>query len=442
MKAFIMKHSKQLSLQDRLHAIWYCIPMDEECRSFTAGEKKFFLQCNTGRKLQSSVPVIVLFTKFDALYDIVFEQLEEEGILGKDATEQALKCAQESFANGPQLKFLKDVPWPPKHVCLPDMNKEGADCGPLIEHMAGTLDDEILTQLFVSTQQTNLELCMKYAVERTLSRLIDSAETMTKESHQKIIRELGSWFPHIEVVSVSILLQARAMLIQVITHWPGLKPWAEPDQAYLGQAQLSLEGGLVGLMARPEVCESQSWATKPWLSRLLCHPPRKAHGTANAAPSHIQTPTTVTASNEDDSDIDPLHSKPRRLTKGKKHAHVAANGNSELSAGAELEPDSLLNEAGPSATINPPQAPAIIDDERDADRFLKDVQVMDIDEPEKSRQEQQSRDINKKISAPYSDNKGKKYRHCVLCSKKTKKPVAFVNEVTTMRCHMEALHQH
>jgi hypothetical protein len=47
-----------------------------------------------------------------------------------------------------------------------DMDKDDADCGPLIERTAGTLDNEVVEQLFVSTQQTNVELCMKYAVER------------------------------------------------------------------------------------------------------------------------------------------------------------------------------------------------------------------------------------------------------------------------------------
>ena len=47
-----------------------------------------------------------------------------------------------------------------------DMDSDDADCRPLMERTAGTLDDEVLTRLFVSTQQTNLELCMKYAVER------------------------------------------------------------------------------------------------------------------------------------------------------------------------------------------------------------------------------------------------------------------------------------
>jgi hypothetical protein len=44
------------------------------------------------------------------------------------------------------------------------MDKDDADCGPLIERTAETLDDDTLKQMFVSTQRTNLEVCMKYAV--------------------------------------------------------------------------------------------------------------------------------------------------------------------------------------------------------------------------------------------------------------------------------------
>jgi hypothetical protein len=51
-------------------------------------------------------------------------------------------------------------------VNLLDMDKDNADCGSLIKLTAETLDNEVLQQLFVSTQQTNLDLCMKYAVER------------------------------------------------------------------------------------------------------------------------------------------------------------------------------------------------------------------------------------------------------------------------------------
>ncbi|KAG1726785.1 uncharacterized protein EDB91DRAFT_1165613 [Suillus paluster] len=117
-KAFIADRSKRTSLKDRLHVIWYCIPMNEACRSFTEGEIKFFSHCDTG-----SIPVIVLFTKFDALHTIEFAQLKRDGASRKDAKELAPKRAEESFANGSQLKFLynpNDIGRPPKcHVCLP-----------------------------------------------------------------------------------------------------------------------------------------------------------------------------------------------------------------------------------------------------------------------------------------------------------------------------------
>ncbi|KAG2072219.1 hypothetical protein BDR04DRAFT_1153482 [Suillus decipiens] len=160
-KEFITRRSKETSLPDRLHAIWYCIPMDQECRSFTAGERKFFSQCDTG-----TIPVIVLFTKFDALHDDAYMELTSREMPGEIASAQAPKHAEQSFANGPQLKFLKDLQPPKCHVCLPDMNKDGADCGPLIQCTAGTLDNDVLQRLFISTQQTNLELCMEYALRR------------------------------------------------------------------------------------------------------------------------------------------------------------------------------------------------------------------------------------------------------------------------------------
>ncbi|KAG2131673.1 hypothetical protein DEU56DRAFT_872170 [Suillus clintonianus] len=164
---FIARRLKKTDIKDRIHAIWYCIPMDEESRSFTEAELRFFSRCDTG-----SIPVIVIFTKFDALYDDEFVRLTEEGKSRTDANALAPKRAEETFANGTQLKFLyhsKDIRRPPKcHVCLPDMDKDDADCGPLIKQTARTLDSEVLQQLFVSTQQTNLELCMEYAVERYL----------------------------------------------------------------------------------------------------------------------------------------------------------------------------------------------------------------------------------------------------------------------------------
>ncbi|KAG1888568.1 hypothetical protein F4604DRAFT_1889510 [Suillus subluteus] len=185
--------SKEKRLSDRIHVIWYCIPMDEDGRSFTEGEVKFFSQCDTG-----SVPVIVLFTKFDALYDDEFAELISQGVSRKDAEVLVPQHAKEAFANGPQLKLLC-------HICLPDMDKDNADCTPLIERTAETLDDDTLQQLFVSTQRTTLEVCMRYAIKESLAQHLDSTQAISSrvfgKSDRKIVNRLGDWFPRTTVRS-------------------------------------------------------------------------------------------------------------------------------------------------------------------------------------------------------------------------------------------------
>lgn len=47
-----------------------------------------------------------------------------------------------------------------------DMNKLEAKCPELTAQTASVLDDNVLQQLFVSTQQNNLELCIEYVVKR------------------------------------------------------------------------------------------------------------------------------------------------------------------------------------------------------------------------------------------------------------------------------------
>ncbi|KIK38148.1 hypothetical protein CY34DRAFT_809692 [Suillus luteus UH-Slu-Lm8-n1] len=72
--------------------------MDEDGRSFTNGEVKFFSQCGTGS-------IIVLFTKFDALCDDEFAELLSNGVSRKDTEALVPQRAKEAFANGPQLKL-------------------------------------------------------------------------------------------------------------------------------------------------------------------------------------------------------------------------------------------------------------------------------------------------------------------------------------------------
>ena len=46
------------------------------------------------------------------------------------------------------------------------MHVSGADCSGLIEKTTAALSSENLQQLFLSTQQNNIELCVIYGVKR------------------------------------------------------------------------------------------------------------------------------------------------------------------------------------------------------------------------------------------------------------------------------------
>ena len=131
-----------------------------------------------------SVPVLVLFTKFDALLVHAMGELEEENHC--DATLEALPArAMEIFERYKLPLRLAQSTYPPKsHVtmegkchltnCIIDgielsiteMHTENGDCSKLMEETAEMLNDEAIEQMFVSTQQISVELCTERALKR------------------------------------------------------------------------------------------------------------------------------------------------------------------------------------------------------------------------------------------------------------------------------------
>jgi len=203
---FIKERSKKKKLQDQVHAIWYCIPTDDS-RPITRAEDAFFSNCGTGR-----VPVVAIFTKFDALVTEAFQTLRKKKMSLKDAKAEALTHAEEAFAKE-YLDLIYKKQFPPKgHLYLRDMNKLEAKCPELTAQTASVLDDNVLQQLFVSTQQNNLELCIKYVVKRyivpkvimykesniisTIVRNISGREWAEREV-KIVMMEILGWFPHL-----------------------------------------------------------------------------------------------------------------------------------------------------------------------------------------------------------------------------------------------------
>ncbi|KAL4066359.1 hypothetical protein V8B97DRAFT_2025504 [Scleroderma yunnanense] len=162
MNEFVAHRATTLKLEQRIHAIWFCIPMTDFHRTITAAEARFFNKCDTG-----SVPVIVLLTKADTLNFAAIEQLLDEGKTIEAAKEQAFGLEKQMLTNI-QTKIARELAqctFPPKgYLPLNNMNGPCADCTLLLRCTADALDQVALLQLLITTQQANLVLNIEYAV--------------------------------------------------------------------------------------------------------------------------------------------------------------------------------------------------------------------------------------------------------------------------------------
>ncbi|KAG1732649.1 uncharacterized protein EDB91DRAFT_665046 [Suillus paluster] len=198
MKKFISERANAKKLEERLHAIWYCIPMDDHWRTFQRSEEKFFSECNTG-----NVPVIAVFTKFEALCPVAFGELGEEliGVSNEECLKRIAQRVEELFNNTRVWDRLCDPEnrtHPKCYVCLQNMNEPDTNCNILVECTTFALDDEELRLCLVSTQQSNLELCIKCAVET----LVDCAHQQVLRlptDHEAYLWDLAKWFPYLTV---------------------------------------------------------------------------------------------------------------------------------------------------------------------------------------------------------------------------------------------------
>ncbi|KAG2052228.1 hypothetical protein BDR06DRAFT_973213 [Suillus hirtellus] len=157
--------------------------MDEPCRTFQRSEEKFFSECGTGHgepatslspvvlglNDQSSVPVIAVFTKFEALRPVAYGEIKKEikGVSGDKWSKRIAQRVEELFTKTGvcgRLYDPKNCTRPKSHVRLENMNKPDTNCNALLEHTTFALDNNELWLCLVSTQQSNLDLCIKCVV--------------------------------------------------------------------------------------------------------------------------------------------------------------------------------------------------------------------------------------------------------------------------------------
>ncbi|KAG8213639.1 hypothetical protein J3R82DRAFT_10329 [Butyriboletus roseoflavus] len=172
----IIQHIHRFTPPDR-----YCIPMDKLDRAIQTAEEKFFQEFDPG-----NVPVVVLFTKFDALLPVALGKLEpaDRRLPLQERLSKAEVLIDGIFSRANAWGRLSQMKHAPK-LCVQiggvyhvfsctywvmlshtlGMHKSNEGCKSLLENTANVLDERALQMLLVSAQETNIGLCIKYAVE-------------------------------------------------------------------------------------------------------------------------------------------------------------------------------------------------------------------------------------------------------------------------------------
>ncbi|KAF9462716.1 hypothetical protein BDZ94DRAFT_704335 [Collybia nuda] len=188
-KHFILERSQEKELRNRVHVIWYCIPMNDS-RPITNAEIQFFSKIRTGK-----VPVIAVFTKCEGLELQAIEELQNSQQLSYlDALHGAPEYAKKYLQNTHQV--LKQYKYAPQgHVYLQEMEKLITDCQELVKCTSSVLDTNALQALFISTQQVSLEISLKYATKKILDLKIKKPNDRIL-SVSYIFKSIMDYFPY------------------------------------------------------------------------------------------------------------------------------------------------------------------------------------------------------------------------------------------------------
>ncbi|KAJ7460460.1 hypothetical protein B0H11DRAFT_2057997 [Mycena galericulata] len=130
---FIRERSETSQLRKQIHAVWFCIPMNDP-RAPSEFEVAFF------NAKESPVPIIAVFTKFESWIDAAYDDLPEDDSTDTEQAQQARQAAQSKFEET-VLKVIENTKYPPNQfVQLQNLDEPATGC----EALTGL---EILTRL-------------------------------------------------------------------------------------------------------------------------------------------------------------------------------------------------------------------------------------------------------------------------------------------------------
>ncbi|KAH9013408.1 GTP-binding protein [Lactarius pseudohatsudake] len=177
LREFIRRKCGEKRLGDKLHAIWYCIPMDNQRPGL---DLKFFNDICPDQ----NVPVIAVFTKYDQFRRNVKIDLMDYGNPDESATEVTEKLFQEHYLHplGNRVVFVR----------LEQMHRTNRRCDDLIEKTAAALDDDTVTLMLLVVQKGNLELSVKTALKRLVRQFEMAKQVTISTNNAGSIPVLGS----------------------------------------------------------------------------------------------------------------------------------------------------------------------------------------------------------------------------------------------------------
>ncbi|KAI9446898.1 hypothetical protein BJY52DRAFT_1127835 [Lactarius psammicola] len=141
-------------LGSRLHAIWFCVPMDNQRPQL---DLKFVRDICPDQ----NVPVIVVFTKYDQFLRNVRIHLEDYGNPDDNISDVAEKQFQEHYLHplGDDVRFVR-------LESGSRMHRQNMHCDELIEKTAAALNEDVVALMLLAVQRDNLELSVKTALNR------------------------------------------------------------------------------------------------------------------------------------------------------------------------------------------------------------------------------------------------------------------------------------
>ncbi|KAI9456010.1 GTP-binding protein [Lactarius psammicola] len=146
LQEFIRRKCGGGRLRDKLHAIWYCVPMDNQRPQL---DLRFF---------KDIFPVIAVFTKYDQFLRNVQIHLDDFGSPDDNVSDVAERQFQEHYLHplGDDVKFVR----------LERMHRQNTRCDVLIEKTAVALNDDIVALMLLAVERGNVELSVKLALNR------------------------------------------------------------------------------------------------------------------------------------------------------------------------------------------------------------------------------------------------------------------------------------